>query len=159
MQKRMDRSAYSIDESKEMEASEERAILPRFTNLNVDNYPQLLHQLKGLTLVRFWAPWSFSCADAKRTISSLLTKRRADFHVVELNIDRNRKIAEAFKVRYLPELLILRDGQEAARIIGEFTEDELECRIDVLLEAAYSHDRAEVEIGGDDPKKTREPVS
>lgn len=121
-----------------MEASEELPILARFISLNVDNYPKLLHQLKGLTLVRFWAPWSFSCADAKSKISSLLTKRRADFHVVELNIDRNRKIAEALKVRYLPELLILRDGQEAARIIGEFTEDELECRIDILLEAAYS---------------------
>jgi len=121
-----------------MEASEELAILPRFTSLNVDNYPQLLHQRKGLTLVRCWAPWSFSCADVKRKISSVLTKRRADFHVVELNIDRNRKIAEAFNVRYLPELLILRDGQEAARIIGEFTEDELERQIDIQLEAAYS---------------------
>ena len=106
---------------------------PPVMTLDADSYPRIMDELKGLAVVRCWAPWSPSCAEVKNTISSLWNKRNEDFQVIELNIDRNQKLAEALKVRYLPEILILRDGQEVARMIGEFTEDELAHQIDIWL--------------------------
>lgn len=49
----------------------------------------------------------------------MLREHPGAFQLIELNVDRNFEIARELGVNYLPELIILHDGEEAHRVIGE----------------------------------------
>jgi len=79
-----------------------------------------------LSVIRFWAPWCVSCRAMEVHVNDLLAHHGTGFKAYSINIDRNRELAEVLEVKYLPELMILKSGEEVGRIVGEVAYDELE---------------------------------
>lgn len=72
---------------------------------------------RGVVLVDFWAPWCAPCKIIAPTLNDIADSQN-EFMVAKVNVDHNQQLAQKFKVRNIPTMLILKDGKEAGRIVG-----------------------------------------
>ncbi len=72
---------------------------------------------RGVVLVDFWAPWCAPCKMIAPTLNEIADSQN-EFVVAKVNVDHNQQLAQKFKVRNIPTMLILKNGKEAGRIVG-----------------------------------------
>jgi thioredoxin 1 len=72
---------------------------------------------RGVVLVDFWAPWCAPCKIIAPTLNEIADSQN-EFQIAKVNVDHNQQLAQKFKVRSIPTMLILKDGKEAGRIVG-----------------------------------------
>ena len=83
-----------------------------------------------LTLLDFWAEWCGPCRMLHPILDQIKTKN-PDLTIHKINVDEDRENAIEFKVRSLPTVLLIKDGQELERISGLKTEDFYQKLIDL----------------------------
>lgn len=68
-------------------------------------------------LVDFYADW---CGPCKMTAPVLdkLSEAQDAVEIVKINVDENPEIAQAYQVMSIPNLVVFKGGQPAARAIG-----------------------------------------
>lgn len=100
------------------------AWLPKTAEFSLDssNYAWLLKEFVGSAILRCWAPWCQSCHTLEQELLLLLHEHPGAFQLAALNVDRNYDVARALRVKYLPELIVLYDGTEVHRVIGEIAD-------------------------------------
>jgi thioredoxin 1 len=69
-------------------------------------------------LVDFWAEWCGPCKMVAPILDEIAEEHEGKIRIAKLNVDDNPEIARRFSVMSIPTLIVFRDGQEAARIIG-----------------------------------------
>jgi thioredoxin 1 len=69
-------------------------------------------------LVDFWAEWCGPCKLIHPILEEIANEQEGNLKVVKLNIDENLEISRRFEVMSIPTLILFRDGQPQARIIG-----------------------------------------
>jgi thioredoxin 1 len=69
-------------------------------------------------LVDFWAEWCGPCKMVSPILDEIADEHAGKIRVAKLNVDDNPEIARRYSVMSIPTLIVFRDGQEAARIIG-----------------------------------------
>jgi thioredoxin 2 len=69
-------------------------------------------------LIDFWAPWCGPCRMVTPAVESLARERKGKLKVVKLDIDGAPAIAARYQVQGIPLLVLLRDGEEADRLVG-----------------------------------------
>lgn len=75
-----------------------------------------LSELKGVCVVKFWAPWCGSCKQLTPNLEKLV--KETEYQMANCNVDDNQEIAVKFDIRSLPTTIILNDGKEIDRMIG-----------------------------------------
>jgi thioredoxin 2 len=85
-------------------------------------------------LVDFWAEWCGPCRLVKPVIEELATAHAGRLKVVEVDVDAERELAERWQAMSIPLLVLLRNGEEVARIVGALPRSELERRLEPYLE-------------------------
>lgn len=73
---------------------------------------------KDMVLVDFFAEWCGPC----KMISPILDELQAEFedkiNIIKVNVDNSMDIAEQYNISNIPELVLLKKGQEVQRLIG-----------------------------------------
>ena len=69
-------------------------------------------------LVDFWAEWCGPCKMIAPILEEIATEQAGKLSVSKLNVDDNPNTAMRYGVMSIPTMIVFKDGQEAARIVG-----------------------------------------
>ena len=71
-----------------------------------------------LVLVDFWAEWCVPCHMVSPVVEEIARDHAEDLKAVKLNVDDNPETARRFAVMSIPTLIVFKDGEEKARVVG-----------------------------------------
>jgi thioredoxin 1 len=69
-------------------------------------------------LVDFWAEWCGPCKMIGPVLEEIATEQAGKLNVAKLNIDDNLDVTRRFDVMSIPTLILFKEGEPAARIVG-----------------------------------------
>ena len=69
-------------------------------------------------LVDFWATWCAPCRALAPLLDELASDENGKLKVVKVDTQKNMRIAQQYKVSALPTLLIIKNGKEVGRQVG-----------------------------------------
>ncbi|MDR2726284.1 MAG: thioredoxin [Candidatus Adiutrix sp.] len=101
--------------------------------LTDDNFETEIKKAALPVLVDFWAPWCGPCKAVGPILEELAEEYDGRLIVAKLNVDDNQASPARFEVRSIPNLVLLKDGAEAGRIVGSRTKDGFKSVLDSLL--------------------------
>jgi thioredoxin 1 len=77
------------------------------------------HQTRNkLVLVDFWAAWCAPCRIMGPVLNDVAQELQGQARVGKVNIEQYQSLAQKFKVRSIPTLILLKDGNEINRFVG-----------------------------------------
>ena len=84
--------------------------------LSEKNFQQ---QTKGkVVLVDFWAAWCAPCRMMAPVLNDVADGLSVNQKVGKINIEQQQSLANQFKVRSIPTLILFRNGREVKRFVG-----------------------------------------
>ncbi len=86
-------------------------------------------------LVDFWAEWCVPCHMVSPVVEEIGREKADALQVAKLNIDENPDATRKFGVMSIPSLILFKDGQEVARMVGARGKDALLKEIDPHIAA------------------------
>jgi thioredoxin 1 len=69
-------------------------------------------------LVDFWAEWCGPCKMIAPVLEDISKEQVGSLTIAKLNVDDSPEIAQRFSVMSIPTLLLFKDGEPVARIVG-----------------------------------------
>jgi thioredoxin 1 len=69
-------------------------------------------------LVDFWAEWCGPCHAVAPVLDRIVEERPEELKLVKVNIDEEQELAQRYGVMSIPTMILFRDGEPAAAVIG-----------------------------------------
>src|SRR3972149_9095607 len=69
-------------------------------------------------LVDFWAEWCGPCHAVSPVLDRIAQERPGEIKLVKVNIDEERELAERDGIASIPTMILFKDGEPAAAVIG-----------------------------------------
>ena len=73
---------------------------------------------KNLVLVDFWAEWCRPCHVLSPIIEEIKKEYKGKLTIIKINIDRNRQLAQYFRVVSIPSVFLIKDKRVVKNIMG-----------------------------------------
>ena len=73
---------------------------------------------EGKVIVDFWAEWCGPCHAVAPVLDRIVEEREGEIKLVKVNIDENQELAMRYGIQSIPNMILFRDGQPAASVIG-----------------------------------------
>ncbi len=82
------------------------------------------HQTKNkIVLVDFWAGWCVPCRMMAPVLNDLAGELDGNAFVGKIDVEQYKGLANKFKVRNIPTMVLFKNGKEVERFIGIKTKD------------------------------------
>ena len=88
------------------------------TAVKNDTFDQEVIQSETAVIVDFWAEWCGPCHAVSPVLDKIAEERVGELRVVKVNIDEERELAEKYGIASIPTMILFRDGEPAASVIG-----------------------------------------
>jgi len=88
-----------------------------------------LIQSKEPILVDFWAPWCGPCRAMAPAVDAAAEKLGSSAKVYKINGDENPDVSPRFNIKGIPTLIVFKDGQEAKRLVGLSSKEQIEALV------------------------------
>jgi thioredoxin 1 len=76
-----------------------------------------------VVLVDFWATWCAPCRMMAPVLNDVATELKGNSHVGKVDIQQYQSLANQFKVRSIPTLILFKNGKEINRFVGIKSKD------------------------------------
>ncbi len=96
---------------------------PNIKHLTANTFNQ--HVKGGIAIVDFWADWCMPCKLMMPVLNELANDKQYSFKIFKVNVDQQRALAERFRIRSIPSLIIFKNGKEVKRLVGVKTKDQI----------------------------------
>jgi len=87
----------------------------------------------GVILLDFWAAWCGHCVPVGQIVEELAEEYAGRAIVGKLDVDSERSVAIEYGVQGIPTVLVLKDGVEVARKVGELPKKEYAAALEEAL--------------------------
>ena len=77
------------------------------------------------TLVDLWAVWCAPCRMVAPVVEEIAEEYEGKLRVAKLDVDSNQETPARYGVRGIPTLLLFKNGDEVARVVGYRPKDAL----------------------------------
>ncbi len=71
-----------------------------------------------VVLIDFWASWCAPCRMMAPVLNDVATELKGNSHVGKVDIQQYQSLANKFKVRNIPTMILLKNGAEVNRFVG-----------------------------------------
>jgi thioredoxin 1 len=77
------------------------------------------HQTKNkIVLVDFWASWCAPCRIMAPVLNEVAGELEGNTHVGKINVEEYQSLAQKFRVRNIPTMILFKNGKEINRFVG-----------------------------------------
>jgi len=99
---------------------------PGFNPIYGEDAPTLeqVNALSGDAILEFGAPWCGHCQAAEPAVQEVLSEYSELLHI-KVYDGKGKRLGRAYRVKLWPTLVLLRDGQEVARLVRPLHADEV----------------------------------
>ena len=88
---------------------------------------------KKVSLIDFWAPWCGPCRMTGPQVEAAAEELDGKASFFKVNVDDNPGLARKFGVMSIPTLVVLQDGEEAARMVGARNREDINAAVEEWL--------------------------
>jgi thioredoxin 1 len=88
------------------------------TQVTDQDFEKLVLEADRPVLVDFWADWCVPCHMVSPVVEDIARQYSDRMTAVKLNVDDSPETARQYGVMSIPTLIVFKDGQEKARVIG-----------------------------------------
>ncbi len=100
--------------------------------INDENYEAIVAEGKPMML-DFWATWCGPCKKIGPDIEALAEQYEGQVIVGKVNVEEADDLASKFKIRNVPTVLYIKNGEVVDKIVGATTKDKFEEKLKALL--------------------------
>jgi thioredoxin 1 len=86
------------------------------------------------TLVDFWAAWCAPCRMIAPVVEEIANDYEDKLRVAKMDVDSSRQTPGKYGISGIPTLILFKDGNEAARIVGFRPKDTMVAELEPHLE-------------------------
>lgn len=87
----------------------------------------------AVTVIDFWATWCGPCIKLGEVIEQLAEKYEGKVTVGKINVEEETEICAEYKVRNIPTVLFIKDGEVKSKSVGLVSLADLESKLQPLL--------------------------
>ncbi len=98
-----------------------------------DTFEDLVLKSDKPVLTDFWAEWCGPCKMIAPVLEELASERD-DLIIAKVDVDTSPGIAMRYGVQSIPTLILFKEGEETARVIGAMSKDRLLKQLEPYLE-------------------------
>ena len=88
---------------------------------------------KKVSLIDFWAPWCGPCRMTGPQVEAAAEELDGKASFFKVNVDDNSGLARKFGVMSIPTMVVLQDGEEAARMVGARNREDIKAAVEEWL--------------------------
>ena len=94
-------------------------------HINKHNFHEEVVSSEKPVLLDFWAPWCGPCRMVAPIVEEI-AQERSDITLGKVNVDEEMELAMRFGIASIPTLLVMKQGQVAAKAVGYRPKAEIE---------------------------------
>ncbi len=102
-------------------------------SVNERTFKQEVLETSSKVLVDFWAPWCGLCRLIHPLVQEFQTEWSEQIKVVRVNADNNLRLANCYRLKSLPTLLLFNNGQLVQRLDNFQGRDDLRIALQKLI--------------------------
>ncbi len=106
--------------------------MANLTNVNANNFEDLVMKSDSPVLVDFWAEWCGPCRALGPVLEEIATETNGKAKVVKVNVDEAPELANRFGIRGIPTMIFFKEGQVKSTLMGNQPKAEILKQLNAL---------------------------